>query len=51
MSQDGQQMELSPLMVALSAATLIINGIISIKLRLGLHFQLIVASVRSVCGS
>ena len=43
---DGSVMDLSPLMVAMSAAVLVINAAISIKLDLGMHLQLLVASVR-----
>ncbi len=38
--------QLSPIAVALSAAVLSINGIISLHFRLGLHTQLVVASTR-----
>ena len=43
---DGSMMEVSPVMVAMSAAVLLINAAISIKLELGMHMQLLVASIR-----
>ena len=39
-------MDLSPFAVALSAAVLFVNAAISLKLDLGMHWQLLVASIR-----
>ncbi len=41
-------MDLSPLSVALSAAVLLVNAAISLKMDLGLHWQLGIASLRCV---
>ncbi|KAG2434142.1 hypothetical protein HXX76_007869 [Chlamydomonas incerta] len=44
----GDTIQLSPVAVALAAAVLLINGAISLRFKLGLHQQLLVASVRMV---
>ncbi|KXZ55582.1 hypothetical protein GPECTOR_2g1131 [Gonium pectorale] len=44
----GGTIPLSPIAVALSAAVLVVNAFISLRFKLGLHVQLVVASVRMV---
>ncbi|KAG2501532.1 hypothetical protein HYH03_000039 [Edaphochlamys debaryana] len=45
---DSGTIPLSPLAVALAAVVLVINGIISLRFKLGLHTQLLVAATRMV---
>lgn len=47
-ADEANTIQLSPVAVALAGAVLLINGAISLRFKLGLHSQLLIASVRWV---
>ncbi|PNW72321.1 hypothetical protein CHLRE_16g673000v5 [Chlamydomonas reinhardtii] len=47
-ADEANTIQLSPVAVALAGAVLLINGAISLRFKLGLHSQLLIASVRMV---